>query len=163
MPTLTDRSIYVTANGLNKSLKAAIQAGDIGGGGGGGGAAAYELFNATIQNATGATSLTGVAYFKVPANMSVTLVTLSLYTKGGISTGSLTMDLKKNSTPDNVGMTSIFDTLPTLNLATAADYATNAGVLNATNKALTAGQWVRLDLTSIPAGLSSFYVSVYGA
>ena len=158
----TDRAVKITALGLNKSLKQAIIDGDLSGGGGGGGGI-IEVFNATVANSTGATSLTGVAYFKAPQGMTINKVVLQIYEKGSITTGSLTMDLKKNTTPDSVGMASIFTTLPTINFTTATNYQTNSGVLNTGATTLADGDWIRLDFTSIPTGLTKWQIVVYGA
>ena len=155
-----DSIVWLTV--LNKSLKQALADGDLSGGGGGGGGI-IEVFNSTVVNATGATTLTGVAYFKAPKAMTIDTVVLQIYEKGSITTGSLTMDLKKNTTPDSVGMASIFTTLPTINFTTATNYQTNSGTLNTGAVALGAGDWVRLDFTSIPAGLSKWAIIVYGA
>jgi len=128
----------------------------------GGASSLIEVFNTTILNSTGATSLTGVAYFKAPSAFTINKVVLQIFEKGSISSGSLTLDLKKNTTPNDVGMTSIFSVLPTINFATASDYATSSGTLNGAVATLADGNWIRLDLTSIPAGLGKIFVQVYG-
>jgi hypothetical protein len=160
MTQVTDRVVYVTANGINKSLKQAIIDGNLSGGGGGG-TSVIEVFNSMILNSSGATAMTGILYFKAPQAMTITSVVLQIYEKNGIATGSLTVDVKKNSTPNNTGMTSIFTVLPTTNFATNADYATNSGTLNGT-VTLASGDWLRLDVTSIPSTLSKFQILVYG-
>lgn len=164
MSQTTDKQVYITANDLNKSLKQAILDGDLsGGGGGGGGSLAYEVFNLIVANTTQATSLTGVAYFRAHANMTISVSVMQIFEKGGITTGNLEIDLKKNTTPNNTGMTSIYTTKPILSFANVAtvDYSSNNGTLNPSLITLNAGDWLRLDITQIPAGLSKFYVEVY--
>ena len=157
----TDKMIYLTALGLNKSLRQAIIDGDLSGGGGG--STLIEVFNATVLMSSNSSTLTGIAYFKAPQAMSITSVVMQIFDKGSIVIGSLTVDLKKNTTPDTVGMASIFTTLPTTDFAVNANYATDTGTLNAGAVALGAGDWIRLDVTSIPVGLGKFFIRVYGA
>ena len=159
----TDRIVFVTANGINKTLKQAIVDGDLSGGGGGSGI--IEVVNSTIVLASVPTiPSTGFLFFKAPQAMVIDKVILQIFTKGGISSGNLIVDIKKNSTPNPVGMTSIFTTLPTIDYATAIDYQTNSGVLNVANTSLLAEDWLRVDLTSIPSNLlDKFFLLVYGA
>ena len=156
---LKDSVVYLSQ--FNKSLKQAITDGDLGAGGGGG--TKIEVFNTMVVNSTGASTLTGVAYFKAPQNLTINQVVLQIFEKGSITTGSLTLDLKKNTTPDSVGMASVFTTLPTINFATASNYATDSGVLASPASTLNSGEWVRIDLTSIPTGLGKFYIMVYAS
>lgn len=157
-----DRDVWITANGLNKSLKQAILDGDLTGGGGGGGGGGVEVFNSTVFNVSGQTSITALAYFKAPRNMTVTKVVLQIFEKGSITTGNLEIDLKKNTTPDNVGMASIFTTKPLVNFATAVNFQTNSGALNSPVASLNDGEWLRIDVTQIPAALTRFYIQVFG-
>jgi hypothetical protein len=155
MSLIQDRAVYVTANSINKSLEQAIIDGDIGGGGGGGGPKKHELFNDTYGTRGGATTLTGLSIIRIPFNLHISSVRLTVFELGGVSSGSLTLDVKVNSSPDDVGMTSIFSAAPTLNFATAVAYDSNVGTL--ATSAFTAGQWLRVDATSVPAGWVGFF------
>jgi hypothetical protein len=127
----------------------------------GGSSPIIEIFNTTVVMSTNSATLTGIAYFKAPQAMTVLSVIMQIYDKGTIVTGSLTLDLKKNTTPDMVGMTSIFTVLPTTDFSINANYASSTGTLNGTIS-LASGDWLRLDLISIPTGLGKFYIQVFG-
>lgn len=155
---LLDKGIFLEALGLNKSLKQAIIDGDLSGGGGGG---SVEIFNSVVVVNGNAPSLTGLSYFLNPSAMTINFVRLQVFQKNGISTGNLVIDIKKNTTPDEVGMTSIFSAQPTRNFASDADYSFDAGTLSAA--ATAAGSYLRLDVTSIPAGwVGKFQIAAYG-
>jgi len=159
MALIVDKAVSVTANGINKTLYQAIVDGNLSGGGGSGGGST-EIFNNTITIGSDATTITGVAYFKAPKDLTLGDVKLQIFTKNGVTSGSLSIDIEKNSTPDSVGMTSIFSVQPTINFATASDYAEDTGTKS--TSVVTAGQWLRLDISSIPAGFrGTISVMVY--
>lgn len=155
-----DKGVYIEALGLNKSLRQAIIDGDLSGGGGGGGST--EIFNHLVSVNGNAPSLTGLSYFLCPSSITINFVRLQLFEKNGISTGNLVIDVKKNTTPDEAGMATIFSAQPTRNFSTDADYSFDAGTLSAA--AVAAGSYLRLDVTSIPAGwVGKFQIAIYGA
>jgi hypothetical protein len=160
MALIQDRAVYVAANGINKTLEQAIVDGDIGAGGGGGGGGSTEVFNNFIVLGSSATTLTGINYFRSPASLTISSVVVQLWDKQGVASGTLSVDIKKNSTPDNAGMTTIFSSQPSFNFATDPNFSTSSGTLSTT--ALASGDWLRLDVTSIPVGWSGrFSVMVY--
>lgn len=160
MTMATDRAVYLTALGLNKSLRQAIIDGDLSGGGGGGGGL-VEVFNAPVVLNGLAGSITGLTYFYVPKNLTINQVRLAVYEKNGITSGNLVLDVKRGANQANVSMATILSSQATIDFAVAADYA----VANATisSGACTLGQWLRIDLTSVPSGfVGKAHVIVYG-
>lgn len=160
MALIQDKAVFVAANGINKTLNQAIIDGDIGAGGGGGGGGATEIFNNFIVLGSSAATLTGLNYFRSPSALTISSVVVQLWDKLGVAAGTLSVDIKKNSTPDNTGMTTIFSTQPSFDFATDVNFVTSSGTLSTT--VLASGEWLRLDVTSIPAGWSGrFSVMVY--
>jgi hypothetical protein len=159
MSLIQDRAVYVTADGINKTLQQAIIDGDLSGGGGGGGGA-VEIFNNFITLGSSAATLTGVNYFRAPSALTISSVVVQLWLKNGVSAGTLSVDIKKNTTPSNTGMTSIFSAQPSFDFSSDPDYSTSSGTLSTSSVA--AGEWLRLDATSIPSGfIGTFSVMVY--
>lgn len=155
-----DRAVYITANGINKTLRQAIIDGDIGTPGGGGGL--VEVFNHVVLVNGSAPSLTGLSYFMIPQALTLSFVKLQVYSRNGVSVGNLTVDIKKNTTPDSVGMTSIFSAQPSIPFASSADYASSSGVLSVSTASI--GDYYRLDITSLPAQwVGKFQIAVYGS
>lgn len=158
MALIIDKAVKVTANGLDKTLYQAVVDGDLSGGGGGGGA--VEVFNNTITIGSSASTITGINYFKAPSALSLGTVRLQIFTLNGVSSGNLSIDIKKNTTPDDTGMTSIFSVQPTVDFSTASDYAEDTGTKSTSS--VSSGDWLRLDITSIPSGfLGTISVMVY--
>jgi hypothetical protein len=156
---LPDDKVFVTASGINKTLRDAIQDGDIGGGGGGG-AGIVEIFNHVINLGSNASTLTGLNYFMAPQNLAITKVRLLVYQKNGVSSGNLEIDIKTNTTPDDTGMTSILSAKPLIDFSTALDFDIATGTISTAS--IPNNNFLRLDVTSIPAGwLGKFQVICY--
>jgi len=122
-----------------------------------------EIIDETIYSATTASTLTGVYFYKVKQNTRITKVQIQIYDKGSIVTGSLTVDVKKNNTLNPVGFASILTTLPTIDFAVDADYASNDGVISSVLNDLVTDEFIRVDVTALPSTpLSKFRVIVTG-
>jgi hypothetical protein len=160
MALIQDKAVKINANSINKTLYQAIVDGDIGAGGGGGGGK-VEIFSHTVTvSGSSYATLTGLSYYIAPASQNISYVRLQVFTLNGVATGSLTVDIKKNTSPDNTGMASIFSAQPSIDFSTASNYATSAGTLS--TSALATNDVLRLDVTSIPPSwVGSFIISVY--
>lgn len=121
-----------------------------------------EVFNLDIQLGVRASTVTGILYYESIQDMTLQEAAIQIYDKGTIATGSLTIDVKKNTTPNNTGMTSVFTSAPTTNFATNANYARATGTFNATYQSILKGDILRLDITSLPVGLGAFRVILIG-
>jgi hypothetical protein len=124
------------------------------------------IFNSDIFVNAGDTVLTGLSYFRVPSNLKISRAQVEIFEKGSITSGTLRVDLKKNNTPNNTGMVSLFGAvlanMPTVNFATALDYAVGNGILTHPNNTVNANQIIRIDILSKPANLTRFRITVYG-
>jgi hypothetical protein len=108
-----------------------------------------EIFNVTITKASNDTSLTGLLHFKAPKDLTISSFKAQIFEKGATASGTLSVDVKKNSSPDDAGMTSVFSALPSFDFSLISDYAESGGTLSATS--VSEGNYLRLDLPSIPA------------
>lgn len=126
------------------------------------GTASVVVFNDLILNASSAPTLTGLEFYEATAAFSVTTVKIEIFDKGSIVSGSFAVDIKKASSLGG-SFTSILTTQPSINFATASNYATATGVLNPANQSIAQGDFLRLDVTSLPTlPLGKFRVLVYG-
>lgn len=125
-------------------------------------AAKIIAFDFDVLLGSSAATLTGIQFYKAIQSFTVTTVELQIFEKGAISSGVLEIDVKKNSSPDDVGMTSILSSLPSIDFSTASDYDTASGILSPTEQDILLDEFLRLDVTSLPVGLGSFRVLVYG-
>jgi hypothetical protein len=111
-----------------------------------------EIFNVTIENII---VKDGVLFFKAPRDVTISTVSVQIFEKKGVTSGTLQIDIKasSNKTPNGSLMTSIFTTKPSLDfsLSGVVDYSqTTNQVLSQTTNKIAAGDFLRLDITSIP-------------
>ena len=119
-----------------------------------------EIFNVIVTKGSDATSVLGLLHFKAPRDLEIVYFKAQIFEKGATASGSLTIDVKKNTTPDDTGMASVFSVLPTFNFSLIADYAESTGTLSVTS--VSEGDYLRLDMTVVPATFTgSFQVIMY--
>jgi hypothetical protein len=122
-----------------------------------------EIADETVYSATTAATLTGVLFYKAKQNVRVTKVQIQIFEKGSISSGLLTVDLKKNSTLNPVGFASILTTQASINFASDPDFTADDAVINSVLNDLSVGDFLRVDVTALPATpLSKFRIIVSG-
>lgn len=128
-----------------------------------GGSGKINLMNNDIQIGSTATYLmTGVLYVEVIQQCIITGGSVQIFAKTPATSGSLTIDVKKNSTTNPTGFTSVFTTKPTLNFGSVSDYSKNSGIVNASSQALAVGDIIRLDIIDLPVGCQGFRVNLTG-
>lgn len=122
-----------------------------------------EMCDETIYSATTAATLTGVFFYKAKQATRVTKVQVQIFEKGAISSGILSIDAKKSTSLDPVGFASILTTQPTINFASDPDYYSEDGVISSVLNDMAVGDFLRIDVTSLPATpLSKFRIIVTG-
>jgi hypothetical protein len=126
-----------------------------------GGSGAIDIFNNDVFIGTNPIT-TGVAYWEAPFDLTLTECAIQIFARGVVTTGTLTIDIKKNSTPNPTGMTSVFTSAPTINMASVSDYARATGTFNPSNQSITQGQILRFDITSLPTNLTAFRIILKG-
>lgn len=129
-----------------------------------GGAAQVSVFDHTVLNAASASTFTGFNYFRATFAFTLTNCEIQIFEKGSL-TGNLEVDIKKNTTPNDTGMTTVFTTKPKLVFASISDYAVSSNqVFNGAQIAIASGDILRFDVTEMPASgiLSKFRIQLYG-
>ena len=130
------------------------------------GVSKVEVFNAPVVLGNTYSSLTGLSYYRAPNNISLNACLITLFETNDITTGNLEVDIRKNSSYDPDGMETVFSTKPKISMDAASDYTKSsdvgqtAAVFSTTN--VLANDILRLDVTSIPAGLNRFNVFLIG-
>ena len=94
--------------------------------------AEIEIFNSTITVGTTAPSVTGVLHHKLSDDVDLKKATLQLFGKNDKYTGTMQIDVKKNLTPDDTGMVSVFSPTgkPSINFQVADSDVTFNSDLN---------------------------------
>lgn len=121
------------------------------------------FFNGTVTSAGSYAAVTGLIFHRVTAGIDLTDAKIAIFDKGGISSGTLEIDIQKASSPDFTSSVSVFTTKPSLDLSVASNYTESSNmVLSVSNKVLTEGDYLRFDISSLPSGLSKFQLYLIG-
>lgn len=127
------------------------------------GTAKVSLINEDIYvGSTASALLTGVYYYEVLQACTVVEGSIQLFTKSPATSGSLVVDIKKNTTTDPSGFTSLFSSAPTIDVASVSDYGRRTGTINTSYQSLSVGDILRVDVTGLPSGLQKFRVTLIG-
>jgi len=128
-----------------------------------GGANRVEVFNNTVLLGSISSTYTGIVFYEAQTAFTLTGAKVSIFETGSISSGTLEIDFKKNSSPDDTGMASIFTTKPSIDFTTASDYEESSNqVLDGTKTSISIGDFIRFDITSLPVGLGKLRIVLYG-
>lgn len=128
-----------------------------------GGQSRINVFNSDVLIGSFAPTYTGVAYYKASSGFNLTSANIQIYEKNGVTSGTLEIDIKIGPDPDDTNMSSIFSTKPSINYATATDYQISTNqIINSAFAEVSDGDWLRLDVTSLPVGVYVLYVQLYG-
>jgi ribosomal protein S28E/S33 len=123
-----------------------------------------DVYNGVIYNANSFSTLTGILTRRMRQSFTLTSATITIFDKTGI-TGTLQVDIKKNTTLNPVGFSSVFTTQPSVNYTTAASYSTSTNaVFDITGQNVATGDYLKIDITSMPTSgvVSRFLLTVYG-
>jgi hypothetical protein len=129
-----------------------------------GGANKVQIWGGVVTNASSASTLTGLAYWPAPATFTLLEVKCGIYEKGSL-TGTLEIDILKSPDRDPANFVSVMTNRPSIPFASASDYDDSTdGVIDATKQTISQGDWLRLDVTSLPSNgvLGSFVIEVFG-
>lgn len=128
-----------------------------------GGQSRVNVFNSNVLIGSFAPTYTGVAYYKATSAFNLTSANIQIYEKNGIASGILEIDIKTGPDPDDVNMDSIFSVLPSLDYSVVTDYEISTNqIINPSFSSVSEGDWLRLDITSLPLGVYVLYVQLYG-
>ena len=112
------------------------------------------IYDEIVRNAatlSGGGTITGLDFFRGTSNFDLIDCKIFIFETGSL-TGNLTLDIQKSSTPDFTSSVSVFTTKPTIDYSTASDYdESNNTVFDATNKSVTEGDYLRLDVSELPS------------
>lgn len=125
-----------------------------------GAASKIVFYSGSIYPAGTYASVTGLIFHRVQAAIDITDAKVIVADFTGISSGTLEIDVQKATSRDFSSSVSVFTTKPSLDLSTASNFDESSNmVLSGSNKILFEGDWLRIDVTSLPTGLG--YVGVY--
>ena len=126
------------------------------------GANKIKIWNDRFMMSNPSASLTGVDLWRASEEFTLLDAKVGIFTTAGV-TGILEMDIQKSVDLDPANFATVFTTKPSLDFGTASDYSesTNA-VFNGSQQAVSVGDYLRLDISSIPTPINGFTVFLIG-
>lgn len=91
-----------------------------------------------------------IFYYKARQDFSINDFRVQLFTRQGIVTGNLTLDLQKATNTNDTNFATILTTPLSINFASAADYSEHAASINSSLNNILTGQVLRVKITNIP-------------
>ena len=121
-----------------------------------------EVFNFPVSNALTAASLSFVSYYIAQSDFNLTEAKVVLFERGS-ATGTLELDVKINTTTglNPANYSSVFSTNPSITLSGSVDYNESSNAVFSTT-AVSQGDYLRLDFSSLGTAPVSFHVYIYG-
>ena len=95
-----------------------------------------------------------ISTHKILQDFSVNDFRVQLFSKLGITTGSLTLRLEKSTNTNDANFATILTSDLVFNFATDADYTERVGSINSLLNSVTTGNVLRIKVISIPAGFN---------
>jgi len=121
------------------------------------------FFDGIIYATASIASGTGLIFHKVESNITLTDCKISLFDFTGVSSGTIEVDVQKSSSTDFASSVSVFTTKPSMDLSVVPNYSESSNtVFSGTNKILTQGDFIRIDISSLPTGLGKFNLFLIG-
>lgn len=128
------------------------------------GASKVVIWNDSIITRGNTATLTGIDLWQSPAQFTLLDAKVAIFEKGS-TTGIVEMDIQKSVNLDPNNFQSVFTTKPSVDYDDIAtqdyDESTNA-VFDINQTVVGAGQWLRLDMSSLPTPNNRFQIYLIG-
>lgn len=129
-------------------------------------ASKIEVINAIVYNGQAAGTTTGLYIYRAAEAFTLNDAKVAIFDVSGasFSSGNIEFDIKKASSPDFTSAVSVFTTKPSLAYTASSYTESSNAVFDATNADVSAGDYLRLDITEFFVGdvLSNFQIFLYG-
>jgi len=104
-----------------------------------------------------------IFYYKAKQDFSVNEFSVQLFTKQGITSGNLVLDIQKSSDTNDANFSTILTTPLSFNFASAADYSSLPASIDSGANDITANQVLRIKITNVPNGFNGKILINVGA
>ncbi len=120
------------------------------------------FFDGIIGNGATYASATGILFHRVESSIDLTDCKIGLFDFTGITSGTIEIDVQKSASLDFTSSVSVFTTKPSLDLSTASNYDESSNMVLSAQKTLIEGDYLRIDISSLPSGLGRFQLYLIG-
>jgi hypothetical protein len=104
-----------------------------------------------------------IFYYKAKQDFSVNEFSVQLFSKQGITSGNLVLDIQKSSNTNDANFSTILTTPLSFNFASDADYSSLSASIDSGANDITTNQVLRIKITNVPAGFSGSILINVGA
>jgi hypothetical protein len=104
-----------------------------------------------------------VFYYKARQTFSVNDFRVQLFTKQGLTSGNLVIDIEKSNDTNDSNFTSILTSDLTIDFSSADNYSTHVASLNSSENDILADQVLRIKVVGCPVGFSGRILATIGA
>jgi hypothetical protein len=104
-----------------------------------------------------------IFYYKAKQDFSVNEFSVQLFSKQGITSGDLVLDLQKASNTNDANFSTILTAPLSFNFSSAADYSSLPASIDSGANNITTSQVLRVKITNVPAGFSGSILINVGA
>jgi hypothetical protein len=121
------------------------------------------IFNGDISFANYSPSRSDVLYYKAQTDFSVNDFRVQLFTKQGLTSGTLSFDLEKSVDTNNANFNSILTADISFNFASDADYSVKTASIDSGLNDVLTGDLLRLKITGVPSSFTGKVIASIGA
>jgi hypothetical protein len=121
------------------------------------------IFNGDISLIGYSASNPDIFYYKAQSDFSVNDFRVQLFSKQGVTSGTLSFDLEKSVDTNNANFNSILTADISFNFASDADYSVKTASIDPGLNDVLTGDILRLTITGVPSGFSGKVVASIGA
>ena len=121
------------------------------------------IFNGNISLIGYSSLHQDVFYYKAKQDFSVNEFSCQLFTKQGVSSGNLVLDLEKATNTNDANFSTILTTTISFNFASDADYLSKSAVIDSGANSIVTGEVLRIKITGVPTGFSGTVLVNVGA
>lgn len=121
------------------------------------------IFNGDVSFINYSSLRPDIFYYTARQDFSINDFRARLFTKDGVSSGTLTLRLEKSNDPNDANFNSVLTSDLLFNFATDADYLEKIAVLNPSQNDVTTGQIIRVKVIGVPSGFNGKILMSIGA
>lgn len=121
------------------------------------------ILNGDVSLIGYSTSNPDVFYYKAKQSFSVNEFSVQLFTKQGITSGNLVLDLEKASNTNDANFSTILTSTLSFNFASDADYLSKSATIDSGANDFVSGQVLRIKITGVPTGFNGKILINIGA
>lgn len=121
------------------------------------------VFNGDVSFLNYSTSRSSIFYYTARQDLAINDFRVRLFTKDGLTSGTLAFQLEVSNDPNNANFTTILNTSLSFNFAVDANYTEKVASINPSLNNILTGQIIRVRVSSYPTNFRGDVLMSIGA